>query len=245
MEPLRKPWLRFFNYNWKFGLLLILLFGIPRFILVLQANMEGGYSKVFIIFIIMWFAPLIFLTKQGRKDIGIKRPNKYIHLLYSFLAGIAACILIFILFNSLYGNTLSNAFTYISRVGSPTTQINDSDRLVYFIIGAIPSMIFSPIGEEFLYRGVIHGSFVEKSGEFKASIYDSLAFALTHLAHFGIIYDGEAWQFLLAPSILWVLSMFLVSQLFFRCKMMSQSIFGAVLSHSGYNLAMMYLIFYY
>lgn len=106
-------------------------------------------------------------------------------------------------------------------------------------------MIFSPIGEEFLYRGVIHGSFVEKSGEFKASIYDSLAFALTHLAHFGIIYDGEAWQFLLAPSILWVLSMFLVSQLFFRCKMMSQSIFGAVLSHSGYNLAMMYLIFYY
>jgi len=245
MEFLRKYWLRFLSYDWKFGLLLILLFGIPRFILVMQANMEGGYGKIFIVFLIMWFAPLIFLTKQGRKNIGIKRPSKYIHLLYSFLIGIASCTLIFILFQSLYGNTLSNSFVYISRIGVSPENISSSDRLIYFIVAVIPSMIFSPIGEEFLYRGVIHGSFVGKFGELKASVFDSLAFALTHLAHFGIVYNGEAWNFLILPSILWITSMFIVSQVFFRCKVMSQSIFGAVLSHSGYNFAMMYFIFYH
>ncbi len=245
MEFLRKYWLRFFKYSWKFGLLLILLFGIPRFILVLQSNVEGGYGKVFIIFLVMWFAPFILLTKQGRRNIGIKRPSKYIHLLYSFLIGVAACTLIFVLFKVLYASTLSNAFAYISRVGISAANISNSDRLIYFIIAVIPSMIFSPIGEEFLYRGVIHGSFVSKFGESKASIFDSLAFALTHLAHFGIVYTGEAWTFLLLPSLLWVGAMFAVSQLFFRCKVMSQSIFGAVLSHSGYNFAMMYFIFYH
>lgn len=245
MDFLRKFWLRFFNYNWKFGLFLILLFGIPRFILVLHANMAGGYGTAFIIFFIMWFAPLIFLTRQGRRNIGIKRPEKYIQLFYSFLIGVASCTLIFMLFQMLYGNTLNNAFVYISQTGVSPENISSSDRLIYFIIGVIPSMLFSPIGEEFLYRGVIHGSFVSKFGETKASVFDSLAFALTHLAHFGIIYTAGIWEFLPLPSVLWVISMFFVSQLFFRCKMMSRSIFGAVLSHAGYNFAMMYFIFYH
>lgn len=106
-------------------------------------------------------------------------------------------------------------------------------------------MLFSPIGEEFLYRGVVHGSFIAKYGEVKASIFDGLAFALTHLAHFGIIYQAGSWDFYMVPALLWVVSMFTVSQVFFRCKLMCDSIFGAVFSHAGFNFAMMYFIFYY
>jgi len=106
-------------------------------------------------------------------------------------------------------------------------------------------MIFSPIGEELLYRGVVHGSFVKKFGENKASVFDSLAFAITHLAHFGIIYNSGHWSFLPLPSLFWIIAMFCVSRLFFRCKQFSDSIYGAILSHAGYNLAMMYLIFYH
>ena len=106
-------------------------------------------------------------------------------------------------------------------------------------------MIFSPIGEEFLYRGVIHGSFVSKFGEIKASVFDSLAFAFTHLAHFGIIYIAGNWSFLPVPALLWIVSMFFVSQIFFRCKLMCDSIFGAVFSHAGFNFAMMYFTFYH
>lgn len=245
MEPLRKLWLHFFKYNWKFGLFLILLFGIPRFILVLQANVSGGYSTASIIFMVMWFTPFIFLTKYGRKQMGMKRPNHYWQLLFSFIIGILSCGIVFGIFYLLFPDPSVNAFAYISKAGAMPAGINDSDRFVYFIIASVPSMIFSPIGEEFFYRGVIHGSFVDRFGETKASVFDSLAFAFTHLAHFGIIYSAGIWHFLPFPSLIWVLSMFFVSQVFFRCKQMCNSITGAIFSHAGFNFAMMYFIFYH
>lgn len=245
MQELRKFWLRFFKYNWKFGLFLILLFGIPRFILVLHANVSGGYGTAFIIFFLMWFSPFIFLTKFGRKEIGLKKPNSYIPLFYSFLLGALSCAVIFGLFVIFFDKSISNALVYISKAGMSSMVLSDSDRFTFFIISAIPSMLFSPIGEEFLFRGVIHGSFVSQYGENKASLFDSLAFALIHLAHFGIVYNAGSWNFLFLPALLWVLSMFALSRVFFKCKQMSDSIFGAVFSHAGFNLTMMYFIFYH
>lgn len=245
MQALRKFWLRYFQYNWKFGLFLILLFGIPRFILVLQANMSGTYNYAFIIFFLMWFTPIIFLTKQGRKSISLNRPNHYIRLLYSFALGLLSCTAIFFVFYLLFGHSLNNAFGYIGRLGAIPSNLPASDKWIYFLIATIPSMIFSPIGEEFLYRGVVHGSFVSRFGEVRASYFDGLAFALTHLAHFGIVYTALGWSFLPIPAVLWVLSMFAVSQVFFRCKLLCDSIWGAVFSHAGFNFTMMYFIFYW
>lgn len=244
MESLRKFWQRFFSYNWIFGLFLILLFGIPRFALVLQANVSGKYNFAFIIFFLMWFAPLVFLTKQGRRSMGMKRPNHYVRLLFSFIAGVLSCAVVFGLFLLLYEKAEGNAFVYIAKAGGVPAGLADLDRLIYFLIAAIPSMLFSPIGEEFLYRGVVHGSFVQRFGETKASFFDSSAFALTHLAHFGIVYQITGWAFLPVPAVLWVFSMFTVSQVFFRCKLMCDSIYGAVFAHAGFNFAMMYFIFY-
>lgn len=245
MDVIRKFWRHQFNYNWKFGLFLILLFGIPRFIVVLQSNVSGGYAPPAVMFFMMWFTPLIFMTRKGRKEIGFKAP-RYFNLLYAFILGVLSCAVIFGLFILLFDKSIGNAFVYIGNLGMVAdATLSDADRLIYFIIAVIPSMIFSPIGEEFLYRGVIHGSFVEKFGETKASMFDSLAFAITHLAHFGIIYSLGAWSFLPMPALLWVVSMFAVSQLFFRCKVMCDSIYGAVVAHSGFNFAMMYFIFYH
>ena len=246
MEALRKIWRHVFKFDWRLGVFLVLLFGIPRFILVLGANVSGSYGTAFIVFFLMWFVPLLFLTKAGRREIGIRQPNCYVRLLGSFAAGIVSCAVVFGLFMLLYGKGLGNAFVYMAgATGNIQGALSDSDRLTYFLIAAIPSMIFSPIGEEFLFRGVVHGSFVGRFGETGASFFDSGAFALTHLAHFGIIYSAGIWSFLPIPALLWVLSIFFVSQVFFRCKTMSGSIFGAVLSHSGFNLAMMYFIFYH
>lgn len=245
MEALRRFWLRYFRYDWKFGLFLILLFGIPRFMLVLQANKAGTYNLAFIIFFLMWFTPLVFLTKQGRKSIFLNRPNQYVRLLFSFILGALGCAVIFAFFTLLFGHSLDNAFVYIGRIGAIPADLPAVDKWMYFLIAATPSMIFSPIGEEFLYRGVVHGSFVGRFGEVRASYLDGLAFALTHLAHFGIVYTVLGWTFLPVPAFLWVLAMFAVSQIFFRCKLFCGSLWGAVFSHAGFNFAMMYFIFYW
>jgi len=240
-----RPFWRFISYNWKFGLFLVLLFGIPRFIMVLDANASGGYGSVSILFLVMWFAPFIFLSKEGRRYIGIKKPTNYKWLLYSFLIGFAFCSLMFICAKFFYADTVNNSFVYISRSYTIPEEALAANKLMFFLMFSFVGITFSPIGEELLYRGVVHGSFVSKFGETKASVFDSLAFALTHLAHFGIIYNLGGWEFLPVPALLWVLGMFIASQLFFICKQKSGSVLGAIISHAGYNVAMMYIIFYH
>lgn len=242
-QNLRKYWNSRFQYNWKLGVFLILLFGIPRFIIVLQSYVDRSYGIVMFVFLSMWLAPFILLTKDGRRNIGIRRPSHWWRIVLSFLAGGLTCYIIFSIFSFLFQTSIENAFVYIGG-NNPSSGITGPDRSIYFCIAVIPSMIFSPIGEEFLYRGIIHGSFVSKFGETKASIFDSLAFALTHIAHFGIVYMSGIWHFLPVPTILWVLSMFVTSQVFFRCKLYCNSIWGAVAAHSGFNFVMMYAIFY-
>ncbi len=73
-SELRPFWNRIFNYNWKFGLFLIHIVCIPRFILVLNANASGNYGSIGLIMTISAIAPFIFLSKYGRKEIGIAKP---------------------------------------------------------------------------------------------------------------------------------------------------------------------------
>jgi membrane protease YdiL (CAAX protease family) len=243
---LRPFWERFFSFNWIFGIGLILLFGIPRFIIVLYANISGNYSRIAIIFICMWLSPIVLLTKKGRTYIGIKKPTDYFWLFYSILAGVFLCALLFFLGVLLYHHTYNNWFVYIAKSYRVSgIVLTDQQRLIYFLVYSFTGMTLSPIGEELFYRGVVHGSFVTRFGEQKASIFDSMAFALTHLAHFGIVYISGAWQFLLMPALLWVLGMFFTSRFFFLCKEKSGSILGAVLSHAAFNVTMMYFIFFH
>lgn len=234
------------QFNWQLGLALILLFGIPRYLIVLQANKTGNYNFTSIIFLIMWVTPFILLSKKGRVEIGLKRAKDYKWLLYSFILGILACTVIYTIGQLLFSNTIHNWFVYISKSFTiPAQQLEGSGRNIYFLIFALIGMTFSPIGEELLYRGLIHQSFAEQFSHTVASRTDSFAFALVHLPHFGIIYTLGGWQFTFVPALLWMAFMFLSSRLFFYCKYKSGSLYAAMLAHAGFNLAMTYFIFYH
>lgn len=241
---LRNIWSRLFRYDWKFGLFLIILFAIPRFMWMINHNESGPNSGIFLMFLTMWFIPLIFLTSKGRKEIGIRKPTHSLRLLYAFILGGVFCLTSYFIASLLFGNSIDNCYIYMARTHAMPAEILEANRFKFFIISACVGMIFSPVGEELLFRGVIHGAFVNKFGENKASIIDSLAFAIMHLAHFGIIYDAGKWSFAFLPSLLWLFFMFMVSRLFFKCKQMCNSIWGATAAHAGFNLVMMYCTFY-
>ncbi|MGB5461052.1 MAG: type II CAAX endopeptidase family protein [Eudoraea sp.] len=235
------------QFNWQFGLTLILLFGIPRFLLVLEANRTGNYNFTSIIFVIMVLTPFLLLSNKGRELIGIKWTKNLKWLGISFVLGVFASTIIFFLGKYLYQESIENWFVYISKSYSsiPVDELKGDNKLVYFAMFAGIGMTFSPIGEELLYRGLIHQSFVPEFGNNKASILDSLAFAIVHLAHFGIVHASGNWKFLFVPAFLWMTLMFLASRLFFYSKNKTGSIYGAILSHAGFNFAMTYFIFYY
>lgn len=235
------------KFNWQFGLTLILLFGIPRFLVVMEANQTGNYSFTSIIFVIMVLAPFVLLTKRGRRLIGIKGTNKFAWLGGSFVLGALVCTIVYLMGDLLFHDSIENWFVYISRSYSNihVDVLRGDNQIIYFAMFALTGMTFSPFGEELLYRGLIHQSFVPKFGHNRASILDSIAFALVHLAHFGIVFADGSWSLLFVPAILWVTLMFFTSRLFYYCKLKAGSIYGAILGHAGFNFAMTYFIFYH
>lgn len=241
---LRPFWNKLFTYNWKFGLVLLLAVCIPRFVLVLNANMTANYSLIGLVMFISALVPFVFLSKFGRKQIGLKSTRKIHYLFGALLVGIAFSVALHYLGIAFYGNTFENWYEYIGKSYNIPEGISASDKRTMFLIMAISGMIFSPVGEELFFRGIVHGSFAKSIGDKKASIVDSLAFALTHVSHFGLVFLNGKWDFYIVPTIIWVVSMFLVSVLFFQMKRLTNSIWGAVLCHSGFNLGMIYCIFY-
>jgi membrane protease YdiL (CAAX protease family) len=245
MENELKPfWSKIFNFNWKFGLFLILLICIPRFALVLQANETANYGYIGLIMLISAIAPFIFLSNFGRKKIGLKNPTNYSWLMIAFIIGIIFSVSLYFLGEIFYGSSYENWYYYIGKSYNIPTVIDQQSKLVMFGIMALTGMTFSPIGEELFFRGIVHSSFANSLGNRKASLIDSSAFAIVHISHFGLIFINQQWKFLLVPSLIWVLSMFCVSILFNICRKRTGSILGAIICHSAFNLGMIYCIFY-
>ncbi len=188
--------------------------------------------------------PFIFLSKFGRQQIGIRKTKRIYLLVIALIAGIAGSLILYFLGNGLWGNSYENWYVYIGKSYNIPREITADNKRVLFVIMASTGMTFSPIGEEFFFRGIVHGSFAKSLGERKASFIDSMAFALTHVSHFGLVFINKQWDFYFLPTLLWVLCMYLVSMLFIMMKKYTDSIWGAVLCHSGFNFGMIYCIFY-
>src|SRR4051794_8216630 len=243
-QELRPIWNKTFHFNWKFGLFLICIVCIPRFILVLHANASGNYSSIGLIMLISAIAPFIFLTRYGRRKIGITKPKNYSWLLIAFLTGLMFSFLLYYLGQSLYGSSYENWYQYIGKSYKIPVSINEHNKAILFTVVALTGMTFSPVGEELFFRGIVHSSFAKSIGEEKASIADSSAFSVTHISHFGLVFINNQWNFQIMPTLIWVLSMFLVSVLFFISRRYSGSILGAIICHAAFNMGMIYCIFY-
>ena len=234
------------RFNVVLGVLLILLFGIPRFLLVLQASSGGNYTYVSMIFVAMCLTPFLLLNKQGREKIGMVAPARPIWWLYAVLIGLGACLAVYVTGKSLFGMGTDNWFVYISRSYAASLPVDfDSHRATAFLAMSAAAVTFSPLGEELLYRGLIHECFVPTLGEGRASMVDSAAFAITHLSHFGILFVAGHWEFHFLPALLWVMLMYFASRLFFYCKYKGGSLITAFMCHAGFNLGMTYIICYH
>src|SRR5690606_27757898 len=165
---LKSFWKKLFKFDWKFGLFLIALVCIPRFFLVLQANQTGNYGPIGAIMLVSALVPFIFLSKYGRKKIGIVRTKKIGGLILSLAFGIAFSLLLYFIGIELYGNSLENWYEYIGKSYNIPEGISGNDKFIMFSIMAMTGIMFSPIGEELFFRGIVHGSFAKSIGEKKA-----------------------------------------------------------------------------
>ena len=241
----RRPFRPALAFTVRTGLILLVVFTVIRVVLVLQANLTGSYQATGAIFVVMALLPLIVLTKEGRRRIGLVRPSRWRWVPVALVAGAACAAAVYTLGTVMYGAQIENPFVYISRsYAAVPTDLSEQSRLIFFVIFAAIGMTYSPIGEELFYRGLVHESLATSWGSRRAALTEAGAFALAHLAHFGIIYVGGVWALLPFPALLWVAAMFGSALVFYGFRVLSGSLLGAILAHAGFNLVMNFIIFY-
>lgn len=241
----RSPFARWLGFDVRTALLLLALFTVVRFGLVLEANVSRSYALVSLCFVLMAVTPLVLLTREGRRRIGMTWPARPGHLLSALLAGALCCGVMILSAAWLFGPGDGNAFRYIadSYAGLPS-RMDDQTRLILFLVFAAIGMTFSPIGEELFYRGLLHECFADRLGERRAAVIDASAFALVHIAHFGLVWRAGAWALLPGPAVWWICGLFVTGLIFVWSRRASGSIIGAIAGHAGFNLAMTGWIFY-
>lgn len=150
-SELKLLWRGVFNFNWKFGLILISVVCVPRFLLVMHANATANYSYIGLLMVISAVIPFVFLSKYGRKKIGIAKPRNYHALIVAFISGLVFSVMLYFLGEIFYGNSYENWYRYIGKSYNIPSEITQSDKAILFAVMALTGMIFSPVGEELFF----------------------------------------------------------------------------------------------
>ena len=220
----------------KAWILAVLLFDIHAFIRF------GGLWNPLLIplsMMIIWPLPWLLSDKEGRRNIGLKSPTSWNWLLNgSFLAfgALLFCIAVTWGFFGISENNWFVQHALMLKESLSSIPAETSFEAKFWMV-TIPAMIFSPIGEEFLFRGYIQKSFSIEWGPKVGQIVQAGAFALVHLAHYGLM------PFQPILILIWVASMFLTALLLGWIVKKSQSIWPAVVAHAFFNLGMNAIVF--
>ena len=243
-SPLLRPlWRRVFGRAWVLNLVLFVLLGCLRAYGILGPAREGVRQLIMAGFLLMWFLPFVFFDGNGRQVMGLKKVDRPIWLLWGVLLGAAASLVVFAIGFLLYGRGADNWYVAISQQYLIDDSLSQLPRFGLIAMFTVPAMLFSPIGEEFFFRGMVHESVNGRWGERAATLVNGLAFSAVHFLHYGIARDAGGWRFRLLPGMLWVLLMMGTSWLFTLCRKRSGSIWPAVLGHSIFNVVMNLTVF--
>lgn len=194
-------------------------------------------------FVLLWLTPFIFLSKNGRRVLGLFRfpgPSK---ILLSLAIGGALALAIGFLGDAMYGDSPLNWYQSVAT-DYRARPLPDFSPWEMFLVFTIPALLFSPFGEEFFFRGVMDQRLREKMGPMLAALIPAILFAGVHLFHHGSLLSGETSTPWITSTAIWFGCMMAVSIAFTMLRHLSETVWGAILAHMAFNAAMNYYIFY-
>ena len=240
---LRPFWNRLAIPPWLLSLLLLALLAAARF------YSAFGPPQARILFLlhilVMWTLPFLFLTRQGRRDIGLRRQgNTPIALVLCSMAGVVGSLFVFWIGMALYGNSPDNWCVSIRDSFQLKHMLAVMSPAAAFAVIALLTMSFTPVGEEFLFRGLIQQSFTLRWNAVIAVLVNGFAYGLMHLLHVhGVWHDAAGFHLRLVSGALMVLLLAGLGAIFTLCRLWTGSLWCAVVAHAACNLAMISVIF--
>lgn len=184
--------------------------------------------------VMLWPLPWLLADPEGRIAMGFQKAYS-LHwyltapLIVLVLLGLLTAVAWFLFGNS-DSNWLVQHANYLEESLSPLP--NNTDMVTRFAVATLPAMLFSPLGEEFFYRGIMLSGLTKRWGLATAMVLQAAAFALVHLSHYGLK------PFQPQLILLFITSMFVVALLFGWIRYRSGSVWVAVVSHAIFNLGM-------
>jgi len=241
---LRPFWYRLAIPPWLLLLLVLAILAAARF------YSAFGPPQARILFLlhvlVMWTLPFLFLTHQGRRDIGLSRQGiTPVALILCSLVGVVGGLFIFWIGMALYGNSPDNWCVSIRDSFQLNQMLAVMSPAAAFAVIALLTMSFTPIGEEFLFRGLIQRSFTLRWNAVIATLVNGLAYGLIHLLHVhGLWHDAAGFHLRLVSGALMVLLLAGLGATFTLCRLWTGSLWCAVVAHAACNLAMIAAIFF-
>ncbi len=195
-------------------------------------------------FVIMWCLPFLVYSRTGRQRSGLTKIDRPVWLVVGPILGVLSAWVIHIIGFGLFGTSSDNWYVSVRTSYQADPRLLALPLLVQFLVFTAPAVIFSPLGEEFFFRGMLQVSLKERFGVRIATTGTALAFGFVHLLHHGVAVGESGLQLLPISGLLWVALMAGVSLLFALVRAKSGSIWPAVASHVAFNIGMNVAIFY-
>jgi uncharacterized protein len=224
---------------------LVLVFAAMR-----GLGMLGSASLRFLLplsFVLMAATPWLLLSAHGRRQIGLSWPlGKGAFTRAAALGvtlGMVWAALCFALGWALFGATADNWFVSVANNYRSIMDTRTFSQAKLHLIFTLPALIFSPIGEEIFFRGVLQRALEERLSRTRSTLIECLLFGVVHLCHHGLVRTAAGLSLLPLSGALWALLMAAAAGLFAWLRHKSGSLYPAMLSHAAFNLAMNLLIF--
>jgi membrane protease YdiL (CAAX protease family) len=206
---------------------------VSSWLLVLRFSGLWHPGLVPLSMVIVWPMPWVISDRFDRSDVGFRLPA-FPWILLAGAAGtlsVTACALAaWVVFGASDDNWFARHAVALAETAKSFPAGATTSQTFWYL--TIPAMIFSPISEEILFRGYLMRRWSGSRGPRAGLLLQAGAFALIHLAHYGL----RPFQPALIP--LWLLSMFGVAVVLGWLTRRSRSLVPAMLAHVVFYLLM-------
>ena len=199
-----------------------------------------NFQLIALSMVVVWPLPWLLCAREGRSEIGLRAPVSWWWMLSGPAAGLAVLGIGAATAWALFGSGPDNWFTHhaaeLGRIAGGVPPGLSAPALFWTL--TVPPMIVSPLGEEFLYRGFLLRVGSARWGDRAGNVVQGAAFAIVHLAHYGLLPVQPALIALYLPT-----NFVVALVLAWMVRRRSGSLWVAVAAHSVYNLGLNALVF--
>lgn len=194
-------------------------------------------------FVVMAVLPWLLMTAPGRHSMGLRHATDRRFYLLALGAGCAAALVCGLLGLALFGAGADNWFISIATSYRNTLDTRGLALWQLHLFFTLPACLFSPIGEEIFFRGLLHGALQERFGARTAAVSEAGLFGLVHVCHHGLWLAASGWAFRPVSGLLWMLLMYCTALVFSSLRQRSGSLGPAIVAHAAFNASMNTFIF--